>query len=681
MVKRVQTPKMRSAISFPRVFLLIAVLKVSHCGARAETKGPESACDHVFNTFEELNSPLRVENEQGLLERIHDFDNLLQLKGVNDCWFTYKIRTNFGRALQLYGDQKRANEQYRLAVEGSLREQPSDVLIPAFNLATNLQTWSSGNPAMMAEADEQWQLLHRLTHDRSIKIRSATHTPFSLPTKESLQFTLSRLKSKLGEIMQDQSLNCENYQKCSEFDSPQNFSEWYPTYPLHYHMMDAADTMRISAAISRLYWRAAKGISWSDPKQLLLRQAQRSKLRSSPHTRIRVGFVSRYLLYSHSLGQHIRGIMANLDRTRFRVVAIHIDDDSVVLDDDRILIADENVFVPAQITALPEIRAQLAAFHLDVLVFPEVGMEAISYFLAFARIAPVQIATWCFPASIGVPSIDYFLSADGLEPDDTHSSHYWEQVVQFRGGAAPWFFLKEDVLLMSDVDNKTHATDFTLYYENNLDTPWNFHILNSTGHASDTHYYLVPQNPIKLHSAMDPLFRSILESDHLGIIVVLCDLNFVEILRARFRHSMGSYNNRVLFVNRTEDRYDFLELLGLVDVILDTYPWGGWTTTLQALAAGTPVVTLPGKDARSRFTLNAYKSLGFMQLVASNASEYVRIAVEIASSSEGEKMRLRHSLQQSKDVLLEIPGSVTRWHRFLTRAVRLADMHFSASKA
>ena len=144
---------------------------------------------------------------------------------------------------------------------------------------------------------------------------------------------------------------------------------------------------------------------------------------------------------------------------------------------------------------------------------------------------------------------------------------------------------------------------------------------------------------------------------------------------------MESFAGRVLLVRRTKDRFSFRELLASVDVILDPWPWGGWTTTLQALVAKTPVITLPGRDARSMFTKNAYSSLGLPGLVAQNTSDYVRIAVDVASAGEEARQVLKQKLGRAEKLLLERPGTIARWHAFLRRAVRLSDLEFANGRA
>ena len=81
--------------------------------------------------------------------------------------------------------------------------------------------------------------------------------------------------------------------------------------------------------------------------------------------------------------------------------------------------------------------ALLVSLKLDCVVFAEGMNEAMIYFLAFQRFAPVQILVMGAPVSSGISSIDYFISGDRLEHpfrtqisgDMEHLEHYSEQVV------------------------------------------------------------------------------------------------------------------------------------------------------------------------------------------------------------------------------------------------------------
>ena len=67
-----------------------------------------------------------------------------------------------------------------------------------------------------------------------------------------------------------------------------------------------------------------------------------------------------------------------------------------------------------------------------------------------------------------------------------------------------------------------------------------------------------------------------------------------------------------------------------IDVALDPFPYGGGTTTCDALWMGVPVVSLAGQTAVGRGGLSILSNVGLPELVAADAEQYVRIAVELA---------------------------------------------------
>ena len=54
---------------------------------------------------------------------------------------------------------------------------------------------------------------------------------------------------------------------------------------------------------------------------------------------------------------------------------------------------------------LNQITQQVRAASLDVLLYPEIGLDPVTYFLSFARLAPVQAAWFGHPDSTGTHSL------------------------------------------------------------------------------------------------------------------------------------------------------------------------------------------------------------------------------------------------------------------------------------
>ena len=79
---------------------------------------------------------------------------------------------------------------------------------------------------------------------------------------------------------------------------------------------------------------------------------------------------------------------------------------------------------------------------------------------------------------------------------------------------------------------------------------------------------------------------------------------------------------------------DFAALHARIDVALDTYPFNGGTTTIEALARGVPVVTWSGRTAASRCGRTILSTIGLPELVADSAERYVATAVDLARDRE-----------------------------------------------
>jgi predicted O-linked N-acetylglucosamine transferase (SPINDLY family) len=77
-----------------------------------------------------------------------------------------------------------------------------------------------------------------------------------------------------------------------------------------------------------------------------------------------------------------------------------------------------------------------------------------------------------------------------------------------------------------------------------------------------------------------------------------------------------------------QEGLDYLNLMKLADVSLDPPLWSGGNSTLQALALGTPVVTLPGPFMRSRHSYAMLKIAGAEGLIARDEQEYVELACD-----------------------------------------------------
>jgi predicted O-linked N-acetylglucosamine transferase (SPINDLY family) len=87
---------------------------------------------------------------------------------------------------------------------------------------------------------------------------------------------------------------------------------------------------------------------------------------------------------------------------------------------------------------------------------------------------------------------------------------------------------------------------------------------------------------------------------------------------------------RVTLVGR-RPRRDYLRLYHEADIALDTFPYAGHTTTLDALWMGVPTVTLARRTHVARAGLSVLSAVGLAECVAYTTEQYVDVAARLAS--------------------------------------------------
>jgi CRISPR-associated protein Csy1 len=111
-------------------------------------------------------------------------------------------------------------------------------------------------------------------------------------------------------------------------------------------------------------------------------------------------------------------------------------------------------------------------------------------------------------------------------------------------------------------------------------------------------------------------------------------------------------------------RESYLRLVSACDVQLDTLHWSGGNTSLDALACGLPIVTLPGRFMRARQSAAMLQALDLPQLVAADRDDYLRIAVDVAGN-RGLRADLARAIAARSGRLFDDAAPLAAWTRFL----------------
>jgi predicted O-linked N-acetylglucosamine transferase (SPINDLY family) len=122
--------------------------------------------------------------------------------------------------------------------------------------------------------------------------------------------------------------------------------------------------------------------------------------------------------------------------------------------------------------------------------------------------------------------------------------------------------------------------------------------------------------------------------------------------RERVRRTLregGVEESRAIFVGH-QSLEDYLATYRLIDVALDPHPYGGGTTTCDALWMGVPVVSLAGRTAVSRAGSTLLSNVGLERLVARNEEQYIELAAALirdASALAALRRELRRRIESS----------------------------------
>ena len=352
--------------------------------------------------------------------------------------------------------------------------------------------------------------------------------------------------------------------------------------------------------------------------------------------RVRIGIVASHLM-QHTVSRYFTRLIEGLDRERFDVTVWHGggEDQST-----RRIAANVSRFVQTRADALTQARAVRDA-RLDVLLYPEIGMDPKHQALAGLRLAPVQCALYGHPATSGAPAIDYFLSGAELEPPHA-DAHYREKLVRLPGlGTQP------------------------LPPPEPGDGAW-FDAV-----AGSAPLVLCLQNFIKLIPAFDATLARVAAETGARIGFFTRNPPLMRVFRARIEAAFAARKldpARHLVFLPVQTHADYLAGIARAPLVLDS-PWfSGGGTSLDAFIVGTPVLAWEGAMARGRQTAAMLRIMDIAELIATNEDDYAAKAIALVRDVE-QRDELRQRIMQRQAALFDDYEPVRTFAKFLEIAV------------
>jgi predicted O-linked N-acetylglucosamine transferase (SPINDLY family) len=377
-----------------------------------------------------------------------------------------------------------------------------------------------------------------------------------------------------------------------------------------------------------------------DATQPLQRSAVPSPPRRTRGDRLRLGYLSPDFR-KHVMGTLWLPILAAHDRAQYEINLLSTCEQAQEDDVTRALCDHADRFV--RLAQLDDDAAarQIASLDLDVLVDLAAHTEGSRPLILARRPARLQITHLGYHGCVGLRAVDYKLTDRYCDNPET---------VRFQIEAP--LYLDQCVFPLRRVHAETLPTD-----------------ARDRAGLTDKCVFGVFVNVLKLSPRLLACWKRILERVPESVLAFSPNQEDDRLAIRAITREAGITPDRVHYIPRQPSEALQRARYQLVDVVLDTFPYSGGDTTLAAIDAHTPVVTLAGFRHAERTSASILHHLGLGEMIARNEAEYVEHAVVLATHPE----RRAALAARVRDALSNHPiADPTAYARALDRAYRHA---------
>jgi predicted O-linked N-acetylglucosamine transferase (SPINDLY family) len=322
---------------------------------------------------------------------------------------------------------------------------------------------------------------------------------------------------------------------------------------------------------------------------------------SSLERPLKIGYLSNNLR-THAVGLLSWGLYEYCDHQSFQIYTYFTGRDLAGVDSwrnwyieksDQVFNADLDGFALAD---------QINRDEIDLLMDLDSSTQGINCAVLALKPAPIQ-ATWLGFDASGIPAVDYFIADPYVLPDNAQE-YYAETIWRLPQTylAVDGFYVGLPTLRRSD-----------------LNIP------------NDAVVYLSQQRGHKRHPHTTHLQLQILKAVPNSYLLIkgYADSESIQQFFLEIAEQEGVSGDRLKFLPSTATDDEHRANLKIADVVLDTYPYNGATTTLETLWMEIPVVTKVGQQFAARnsytFLVNADVSEG----IAWTDDEYVEWGIRL----------------------------------------------------
>ncbi|MDP2903022.1 MAG: tetratricopeptide repeat protein [Methylovulum sp.] len=346
---------------------------------------------------------------------------------------------------------------------------------------------------------------------------------------------------------------------------------------------------------------------------------QLSPVEGYQHERLRIGYMSCDFRW-HAVSILTAELFELHDREQFEIYGIDFSVDDGGAMRQRVISAMDH-HLPIQ-SLSDEQAAQLIRQHeIDILIDLTGLTSGARYKILAYKPAPIQLSYLGFVGSCGMPQIDYilvdrFVFPEALAPFYVEKPLYLPEVYQAN-------------------DSKREIAP----------TPSKA----ACGLPTDSFVYCSFNGSYKITPDVFAVWMRILKRTPNSVLWLVADNPWAQdnLTRQAIKHGIDA--GRLIFAERVAPA-DYLARYRVADLLLDTSPYNAGTTASDALWAGLPVLTCPGRTFASRMAGSLLNAAGLTELIVSDWLAYENKAVQLAQQPaelDSYRQRLETSAKSS----------------------------------
>jgi len=341
----------------------------------------------------------------------------------------------------------------------------------------------------------------------------------------------------------------------------------------------------------------------------LAAQMQRFRQRSHPKSqKLRIGYIS-HCMATHSVGWLARWLLRHHDRDRFQIYGY--------FQTYRQVSDDLQSWYESQMDGVyragvdgsgecDEMAAKIYQDQIDILIdLDSITLDGTCGVMA-RKPAPIQV-TWLGWDASGIPAIDYFIADPYVLPDSAQE-YYSEKIWRL-----PHTYIAVDGFEIA-VPNLRR---------DQLDIP------------PDAVIFLSAQRGYKRHPETVRLQMQIIKAvpNSYFLIKGIADRDSIKDFFTEIASEVGVEFDRLRFLAMSPSEAIHRANLGIADVVLDTYPYNGATTTLETLWMCLPLVTRVGEQFAARNSYTMMMNAGITEGIAWSDAEYVEWGIRLGTDA------------------------------------------------